>query len=460
MSLKSVIGLIACAYLLVGTARADDGVFVLRDRGNKLVVERQAIEAGKKLEFTFGVDGFIGLILPVGPGGSGSIVQAAMGGVTTVQLRDGAILASTVVGGRTFEQPARSLHDLASQDIHVSAHTASGASVSVFIRGYQSIEPDAVGVTEDIFGGRIPLGKGDCVVYTNTFRARRELPPLSGELPVVFDGQHHRAVATLAGSGDKSAVIDLAAGVSLIAKGALPPGIELQPAQQIQYSTDGVRTLSSEVGGATGAAEPLGIATLPSVRIGNVELKDLEVLVLPALPSPKAGPIDLIIGLDVLARAPSVTMQYPKNGSAGSIVLGKHDTQSQNEISMPLSFLGSATYVSGSINGQEALFVVDNGSGLTVLDGKTAKAAGVTNDGGAAPIRGASGAEASVNTATAKSIVLAGRQLEDVPVMVGSLPIFQKTRATHNSAILGNSVLSRFEKVVVDFDAGRMILTK
>lgn len=458
MSFKGVVGAVLCFF--VGGVWADDGVFVLRDRGDKLSLERQALEAGTPLEFKFGVEGFVGLVLPVGPGGSGSIVQAAVGGVTTVQLRDGSIVASTLVGGRIYEHPARSLSDLATQDIHVSAHAASGASVSAFIRGYETIEPDAVGVTEDIFGGRIPLGKDDCVVYTNTFEARRAMPTLSGVIPVVFDGQHHRAVATLTGAGEKSAVIDLAAGVSLIAKRALPPGVVMQPAQQVQYSTDGVRTLSSEVGGATGAAEPLGIAALPSVRIGDIELKNIEVLVLPALPSPKAGPIDLIIGLDVLARASSVTIPYPKSGGAGSIVLGKHDAHEPNEISMPLSFLGSATYVAGSINGQGTLFVVDNGSGLTVLDGKTAKAAGVTSAGGVSPIRGASGAEANVNAATAKCIVLAGQQLDDVPVMIGSLPIFQKTRATHNAAILGNSVLSRFEKIIVDFDAGRMILGK
>lgn len=462
MKVVSFLAVSTLAIAIAPSCLADAGVFLLRHRGSSLVIERQPLESAKPIELRQGVDGFVALILPVGPGGSGSILQAAMAGVTTVELRDDSIIASTTAGGRRFDHPARSLAELAKQDIHLSAHSADGATIATFIRGYASVEPDPVNVNEDIFAGRVPLNAGDCVVYTNTFVARSNAEPLEGELPVVFDGQHHRATATLAGAGQRSTVVDLAAGASVIAKSALPDGVTISSTSQTQYSADGVRTMSSEVGAATGAAEPLGVAVLPSVKIGAVEFINLEVLVLQSLPTSKTGPIEFILGLDVLSRASSVSFPYPKTpDTLAPIILGKPGdarTPRPGDFVAPISFLGSATYTAGKVNGVETLFILDNGSGFTILDAKSAKAAHVDADPAEATVLGASGAKSAIHHASAKSITLAGHDLADLPVMVGALPIFQKTRGQQNPAIMGNSVLSRFSRVEIDFDQAQLRL--
>ena len=437
-------------------ARADADVFILRRADKSIALEKVHIADDAEVSWTLGKDGFIDVILPPGPGGSAGIVQSASSPTTVASCRGGTLSVVTTAAGRRFERPVPPAAELRALDIHVSARAQDGTTLASFIRAYDRVEPDRVGVIEDPFGGAVPLQPGDCVIYTTTFESRVPAAVgLVGEAPVRFVSGHHLAAGSVKGGATGDFVIDLAAGTTIVSKGALPPGVAIDPAVTAQYSADGVKRLAAELGGATGAAAPLGIAHLPELTIGGITFRDVEVMVMNELPPVAEGVVG-ILGLDLLSRASIVSLPYPKPGALAPIRLGTPDADLP-KATLPLALLGSRAYCRAKVDGADVCMIVDSGSPVTILEERAARtaraAAGESRD-----VRGIGPATSKLRPASVHSLALGSTDIADAPVQIGALPLFARFKGPTPVGILGNATLSKFSRIELDFERAELRL--
>jgi len=452
--------LVVCACALVAAASsalADADVFVLRrdDSGFKLTKVR--IADGQQVVWTLGQDGFVDVILPPGPGGSAGIVQAAGKPTTTASCTGSKLRVTTSVMGKQFDRPAPAADELAKLDIHVSARGADGKTFSGFVRGYSKFEEDRVGVIEDPFGNAIPLQAEDCVIYTSTFPAHsNRVASASGTFPVRFTGGHHLASAQIAGGRTGDMVVDLAAGTTVVSKAALPPGTDIRPSEMVQHSPEGVKRLASEVGGATGAATPLGIATLDSLTIGDVKFEKVDVVVMEELP-PVAEGIAGIVGLDLLGRAKVISIPYPASGATGELRLSEQAGE-KPAATLPLAILDSRAYCKAKVNGTDVCMIVDTGAPITIVEERVSAAAGLSPVVQEKDVRGIGSARSKLAKAEGATISLGEVTLKDQAVMIGTLPLFSRFKGSVPIGILGNETLAEFGRVEMDFERGELRL--
>jgi len=451
LDLKSVV--VACAFGVLSGASlslADTDLFVLKRTDAGFVVERVRVTEGAEVSWTLGKDGFVDVILPPGPGGSAGIVQTASNPITVASCKGGKLSVSTTAMGKRFDRPAPTPGDLAALDIHVSARGADGKTFAGFIRNYNVFEADPVGVIEDPFGNAIPLQNGDCVLYTSTFPARSNAgATTSGACPIRYVGGHHLVPASI-GTGKGEMVIDLAAGMTVVARSALPAGATIRPSEMVQHSADGVKRLASEMGGATGSVAPLGIATLPSLTIGDLKFENVDVVVMEALP-PVAEGITGIVGLDLLGRANVISIPYPKNGAAGELRMSSA-TAEKPASTLSLAILDSRAHCKAKVNGTDVCLIVDTGSPITIVEERVSVAANlqpVAAEG--KDVRGIGTARTQLAKANAETISLGEVTLKDQAVMVGSLPLFSRFKGPTPIGILGNETLAGFTRVEMDF---------
>lgn len=448
--------IVGCASVLMGTAMfalADADVFVLRrdDSGFKLTKVR--IAEGQDVVWTLGQAGFVDVILPPGPGGSAGIVQSISKPTTVASCRNGKLSVVTKAMGKQFDRPAPAPEELANLDIHVSARGADGKTFAGFVRGYRTVQEDHVGVIEDPFGSAVPLQPGDCVLYTSTFPARASgAASTTGSCPVLFTGGHHLAAARLAGGSTGEMVIDLAAGTTVVSKAALPPGAAIRPSEMVEHSPEGVKRLASEVGGATGAVMPLGIATLDSLSLGGITFERVEVLVMEDLPLVANGIIG-IVGLDLLGRGKVISIPYPAGGATGELKLAETGSD-KPAATLPLAILDSRAYCKGTVNGAEVCFIVDSGSPITIVEDRVVKLAGLKPVAQEKDVRGIGSARSKLAKADGATIGLGEATLHDQAVSVGALPLFARFKGATPIGILGNETLAGFGRIEMDFEKG------
>lgn len=442
----------ACAGLAgLSFAAADADLFVLKRTDAGFAIEKVRITEGAEVSWTLGRDGFVDVILPPGPGGSAGIVQAATSPTTVALCKDGKLSVVTTMMGKRFDRPVPSAEERAKLDVHVSARGGDGMTYAGFLRGYREVEADPVGVIEDPFGNAMPLQAGDCVLYTSTFPVRqRSTASVAGACPVRYAGGHHLASATVGGGGTGEVVIDLAAGTTVFAKSALPHGVEIRPSEMVQHSAEGVKRLAAEVGGATGAATPLGIATLDSLTLGGIDFGKVEVLVMEELPQVADGIVG-IVGLDLLGRASVVSIPYPKQGSTGELRLAS-STGEKPVAALPLAILDSRAYCNAKVNGTDVCMIVDTGSPITIVEERVSKNAGLNLAAEEKDVRGIGSARSKLAKADGATISLGETMLKDQVVMVGSLPLFSRFKGPTPIGILGNQTLAGIGRVEMDFE--------
>lgn len=460
---RSTASVCACAlvafgqFLITAPALADAVVFVLRRVDGKMVVEKDVVADGTTRTWKLGQDGFVDLITTTGPGGSGSVVQAASSPTVEATCTGHTLKVATIAaGGARYERQVAGADELATLDVRISARGSDGGSYRGFIRGNDRVESDTIGPVEDIFGGKVPLNEGDCSIYTSTFESRTQgRASLTGSAPLRMVKGHHVAPAKCGGaSGD--VVIDLAAGTTILLRSALPEGTKIEESVMTQYSPQGVKRLAAEVGGATGSAMPVGVAVVPDLVVGDVHFKDASVLVMDELPPVSDGKLIGIVGIDLVARASSVTFEKRTEGGL-SLELGAANAAAPHA-TLPLALIGDRAYAGAVFNGVQVCMVVDTGSPFTILDGPAAKAASIAAAKEGEAVRGVGTKKAPLSIASAASLVLGDIELKDVEVRTGSLPIFATLRAGNPVGILGTDVLSRFSRMRLDFDSRELLL--
>ena len=180
---------------------------------------------------------------------------------------------------------------------------------------------------------------------------------------------------------------------------ALPSGVTPRPVSMRQQSAEGVRVLPLAGEGAGGSVDGFSAATLPTLTIGATTLRNVEVLVLEALPSIGDAPLDAIVGLDLLRTAGRLS--FTRQDSVRTLLtLGPSPAPRAPDATATMRAVGALWGIDATVRAPSAaapvtplFLVLDSGAPFTVLGSAAARAAALalTPSPGPAP-RGLDGA--------------------------------------------------------------------
>ena len=455
MRARCLLSIVPAILAVSATAQTEDkkdcSVFVLKKTAEGLMIEAVPIAESETKVFVIKPGGEnIDVILPVGPGGSGSVAQTAPGGMIIVR-RSGDTLRATFrqADGTEYKRPPRKLADLRRHDIRVCVTAADGAQAAFLIEQNRDVRRDLIGPIVDMFAGKIPLNSGDYVVCTDTYR-RATGSKVYGKAPFEHD-RHLFVKVRLPGGREGDFILDTGGAQSAVVKQFLPPGIEIKKSAMIQYSKGVKRLLDYTPGGATGPIlTVLGHAALPELNVGGLRFEDVSVTVMSELPDLFGRPVSGIIGIDLLQRCEVLTLSFAKH----ELRMSKEPAQrGGRSLELPFSTFSSHLVVKGLIRKQPVHLVLDTGSPNAFLDSQAAKAVGVEIDADKSrAVRGLDEGSSQASPATIPALHLAGRAFRDVDAMVGALPFFAAQRVHgQNVGLLGNAFFKRFDRLEVDF---------
>ncbi len=145
-------------------------VFLLKKAGNGLAVEKVMLDDGEVTVFPYNAaSDHITALLPFGVGQSGDVVQREEGGGNGIVRCTGGEIRVTYTGadGSEHVMPPVKVEDMLGYDMRVNVIGANGLKEAFLIRAGQTVAT-ASGPVIDMFGGMIPLQKGDYSITTET----------------------------------------------------------------------------------------------------------------------------------------------------------------------------------------------------------------------------------------------------------------------------------------------------
>ncbi|MCP4247833.1 MAG: hypothetical protein GY778_12360 [bacterium] len=433
-------------------------LFVLKAGPQGPVIETVSLPEGQTVVLPGDAEGgVIDVILPVGPGGSGSLAQPAPGRMFIARRRAGEVeITQRGADGSEYKRPPRPITDLARYDVRVSVISADGSGRAFLITQNARVESDNAGPVVDLFASKVPVKPGDYVLFTDTY-LHESGPAVYGQAPLVYD-RHLFATVTLPDGRQGDLIVDIGGAETVLAKSFLPDGAEIVASKMVEYSSAGKRVMKYAPGGATGQVQTvLGHATLPGLKIGDLVVPDLSVAVLERMPDFFGRPVVGILGMDVLSRCEVLSIEYPPaTGGTGRLVLGRAAEREANAaVELPYAICSTHLVTRGTLNDVDTFFVLDTGAPGPFLDTATARAAGVTPDQKhATTARGLDEGGVSAAPATVDRLGLGPRTFQNVGVTVGALSAFATMRGRgQNVALLGNSIFAHFGRLEIDFNA-------
>lgn len=446
-------------FAATSTARGEH-LFALRMAEGGVTIEKMALTDGQDLNlFCDSKGGVIDVIFPVGPGGSGSLARFTDERTITAKQSGKEIsVLDRARSGRQWQRPARSIDDLHNYDIRVSVISHEGLRKAFLIRGYKDVVADPVNLVVDLFAGKIPTQPGDYLIHTETYETKID-NPRSGKAPLEYN-QYLYARGRLANGSEGTFVIDLGAGQTIVAKGFLPAESTISDVGVAQYSSAGKEILKYAPQGATGTTQVLGSVTLPSFSLGELAFGDVPVAVMPQLPDLGGRHVDGIIGLDLLRRNRFLTIEYGATAPGrGTLRLDSvADETEKTAHTAPFSLINSHLVVETRVNSNPVAAILDTGSPVCFLDTQAANACGVKFDeSNAKEVHGLDAGSAAARRGRIGDFRIADRTFPDADAMIGSLPVFAPLRV-HNQSVglLGNSILSRLSRLVIDFSTNQI----
>lgn len=446
----------ALPFLFAATlAHAGDArVFFLKDDGGRFSIEAVTVPAGQTEVITCGRGHeYVDVLFPPAVGRSASLAQASPERRVVIMNATGTPRVIVKAGDRQFEMPA--LDQPGGADCRVSVVAADGRRQAFVLRGFEHAAEDTVGPVLDLFAGQVPMQPGDAVITTETWR-RATGAAARGEVPLVFD-RYLFAPATSPVGAAAHAVVDLAAGSTVVTRAMVPSGVAITPSQMTRVTSGVTQSVPLRTGGATGdVAGVAGEAVLPELRLGGLVIRDAAVLVLDSLPRLAGREVAAIVGLDLLRRAPAVTLEYPAAGRReGRLVLGEAAVSAAGMRELPFAVVNSHLAVRAGIGSARAAMILDSGAPVSVLDRACAEAAGLAIASSDRRVRGLDGAGLEVATTTIPALALGGHVLRGWASDVAALPVFGSMRV-HGQPVglLGNDVLARLGRLEIDFERG------
>ncbi len=428
-----------------------DHVFMIKETESKLTIEKTPIPTDREVTFSCNAQsGIVDVVFPVGPGGSGSLSRLSDDRDITVSHEAGGIsVLERGRNGKEWRRPTRSLDDLHHYDIRVSVISHEGARRAFLIRGYEEVNEGPVNLVVDLFAGKIPTGPGDYIIHTETYGSKID-HPVTGVAPLEYD-RYLYLRARLPGAEEGVFVVDLGAGQTVVARSFLPADAAIEKLGVAQYSSAGKEVLKYAPDGATGSTEVLGGVTLTSLAFGDLVLANADVAVMASLPELGGRHVDGILGLDLLRRAPFLTLEFGEHPSIH--MSSKTESAPSESFSVPFALINSHIVVTSHFNNAPVVTILDTGAPTCLLDAAAAGAAGLKPDTGEQKdARGLGGQSIRIYPAKAHSFRIGDRMFSDVALMISPLPIFAPLRVHGQSiGLLGNSTLSKLNRLEIDF---------
>jgi hypothetical protein len=453
-----------CYVLLPLLSFAQDStpLFLLKRSGDVFAVEKVQLTAGQTQVFDCGgEEGIIDAILPVGQGGSGSVVQLGEAKVLIAQY-DGSHITISVqtADGNRRALPSRAPEDLRHFDSRISVTSGDGATGNFYIRGYKTVVPDPDGPVMDMFAGKYPLQENDYSLYVDTYPAV-ERHSLTGSAPIEYSGRY--LFASVRGPDGREGLfaVDIGASSTVVRKSFLPEGTDISEQYMTEYSTKGKKLLKYEPGGATGKISTiLGGAQLPVLSFGEFAFKDADVDVISELPELHGRQIEGIIGLDLLRAARYLLLDYGTDGKA-VLILSNEPILDKNAASVPFSTVRRIMYVKGEVNSRPVFFILDSGSPDCVLSPKSAQMVNlnVASD-SSITYKGGGGQKWEGKMTKIPSIRLGEVKIDNQATMIGDIHVFQTLGEDQAIGLLGNSLFAEIGRLELDFDRNELRMKK
>lgn len=392
--------------------------------------------------------GILDLILPPAFGSSAGLARFSDGKTIEVEWTDaGLSVRDSLAAGASYSRPVRDPTTLADEVVRVSVLPWQGEPRSFRIEGHAQAEPDD-GPPLDLFQGKIPLGSGDFVISTET--TKRPTPRRGGGKATlgkaVSPSSWPLLEVTRADGKTGTFVVDVGAVSTIVARSFVPDGVAIDELSMTQFRGGNAEVLPFSPQGATGKVSVLGEAPFDLLRAGTIEWREAKLLVVEELPRGASGPIDGILGLDLLSQFGTLRFDW----KSGELALGEKGSAEQDRV--PFALVGGAVIVRGRLGMNEMYFLVDSGAPDTFVENASAERFGLPVANVSRPASGLDGGEVEVATCGNQSLSIGDGAAFPTPILVADFPVLATRRSgKYPLGILGMTALRHFESVRFDF---------
>jgi len=436
-------------------------LMVLVARGGGVAIEALPLPASGEAELS--PADLVTVLLPFGVGQSGDLVQKARRpAALRAHVADGALhVRMRQADGSWRDLPAVPLADLGATAMRVNVTGADGYRKVFRIAGYQEAG-EAPGPAIDMFQGRIPLMQGDFAITTEVTPVVARAA-LAGDATLQFsDGLLFTRVTNSEGRTGRFAV-DLGAGATVVARDFLPKGSAIEPLTAVEHSPAGSRTLPGTMAGVGGDVDSfLGVATLGTVRLGELRVADVGANVVSTLPPLGGEPLAGILGMDLLGRAERLRLARGDGDSGRLSFMARTDGPGDGAtVEIPFTIAAKHLMARATLDGTPATLVIDSGARVSLVSAGLARRAHLATAGGEGrELRGLDGRPLPSLPVVVERLQLGGGAvLDHVVFQSAELPVIASLGLDPDSGLLGNDLLFRFGAVEVDFASGILRLT-
>ena len=456
-SLLSLLTTTIFFLILAAAVKADSSanLFLLKKTDTGYDIEKTSLPNGQMMVFTIGPGSdLIDIIVPVGPGGSGSITQTGRKMMLVVRNDSGSLTRFyQKEDGSRYDMPDMSIDELRRYDIRLSVTGADSSTANFLITGYAGVEKDDIGPVMDMFAGQIPLNTGDYSIFTNTENSAGDYI-LTGRANLEFSGKY--LFTPVEGPGGKEGlfVVDIGAATTIVTEAFLPENTETKENYMMEYSSAGARKLKYAPGGATGPIEDiLGSAALDYLKFGDMTVKNARADVIADLPEIDGRRVDGIIGMDIMRSAHFLTLNYNTGKTTGAeLIITDQRQVTGKAVELPFASIRKLLYVMGTVGQTPVHFLLDSGSPGCMLTPYAAEKAGIENIADSSiTYQGGGRQKKTATVARIPSLKLGEKEMKDMPCTVGEIFTLQTIGRDQAAGLLGNAEMSRFARVEIDF---------
>jgi len=430
-------------------------IFLLKESAGTVYLE--PLHINERESISLRQNEFITFILPVGPGKSGDIIQSNGERNTVKVSASSGELAVSVTRSDGSERllPPVKADDLSNYLIRVNVISGKGLKKAFFINNYSEYG-EADGPVFDLFGGKIPLADDDYSVTTEVTESKK-INYISGSAPLETYDNLLFVKGMVQDGAEGYFIIDFGAGRTVISSEFVPSGNKISEIRSIEYSPEGTKTSKGEIGAVGGNVSGLlGNTVISKLTFGSLELREQQVSVLDKLPVIAGKKITGIIGIDILQKAPVVSIEY-NYGNPGKIIFKSGLKTTGDYINIPFSLTGRQIFINGQINGRQVEFLFDTGARYSFISEGLGL---ITNDKYSMNVRGLDGNIITAKNVEVKDFSLGKSEFGFRNFYSADLPVINNIGLNKTGALLGGDFFKSFKKVIVDFSSSVIRIDK
>ncbi len=433
-------------FVVFPQSNNDYKIYLLKE--NNGVIKLESLSLGEDETKSIKQSEFITFVLPVAPGKSGDVIQNVHKQNTIkISAAKGKLFISVIKpDGGERSLPEINFNNLKNYLIRVNVISGSGTKKAFFIKNYNEFG-EADGPVFDLFGGKIPLANGDYAITTEVTESK-QVNYISGNVPLEIYDNLLFVKGKIENGAEGYFIVDFGAVRTVISKDAIPQKYVISEVQSIEYSSDGIKTAKGEIGAAGGnVTDFLGTTDITNFKLGILVFNDLSVSVLKSLPAIAGKKILGIIGIDILQKAPFVSIEY-KYGKPGKIFFESDFKEPGSCIKVPFSLSGKQIFINGKINGKQVSFLFDTGARFSFVS----EGLGLSTNANKAPdVRGLDGNIIPAKSVDVKNFSLGDNEFLFKDFYSADIPVINNIGLKDSGALLGGDFLKQFNKITVDY---------